>query len=214
MFKMLILQRMNNLSDERLEYQVSDRLSFMRFLGLELAGNVPDARWTKKGGQNHYGYKNHVNIDKDTKLIAAAVCTTANVHDSQALDVVLRDEATGGKEVWADSAYRSDEQEQNLRTSQHKSRIHERAYRNKPLTETQKLSNTEKSRVRVRVEHVFGAMENEMGGIFLRSIGTACAKVGVGLMNLTYNLKRIETLIRLKVFDFDRIGAPRTLAIA
>lgn len=128
--------------------------------------------------------------------------------------MVLRDEATGGKEVWADSAYRSDEQEQSLKGSQHENRIHERAYRNKPLTEAQALSNTEKSRVRARVEHVFGAMENDMGGIFLRSIGTARAKVGVGLMNLTYNLKRIETLIRLKVFDFDRIGAPVAQAIA
>lgn len=44
MFKMLILQRLHNLSDERLQYPVSDRLSFMRFLGIELAGNVPDAR--------------------------------------------------------------------------------------------------------------------------------------------------------------------------
>ena len=44
MFKMLILQRLNGLSDERLQYQVTDRLSFMRFLGVELAGNVPDAR--------------------------------------------------------------------------------------------------------------------------------------------------------------------------
>ena len=47
-----------------------------------------------------------------------------------------------------------------------------------------------------------------MGGIFLRSIGGARARLGIGLMNLTYNLKRIETLIRLKVFDFDRVGAP------
>ena len=44
MFKMLILQKLNGLSDERLQYQVTDRLSFMRFLGVELAGNVPDAR--------------------------------------------------------------------------------------------------------------------------------------------------------------------------
>jgi hypothetical protein len=51
-------------------------------------------------------------------------------------------------------------------------------------------------------------MENDMGGIFLRSIGGARARLGIGLMNLTYNLKRIETLIRLKVFDFDRVGAP------
>nr|WP_295781834.1 transposase [Rhodoferax sp.] len=44
MFKMLILQRLNGLSDERLQYQVTDRLSFMRFLGVEIAGKVPDAR--------------------------------------------------------------------------------------------------------------------------------------------------------------------------
>lgn len=291
MFKLLILQRLHNLSDERLQYQVSDRLSFMRFLGLELAGNVPDARtvwafreslkehqlvdalfeclnrtllelgvelksgqiidatfvpvpiqrngrednalikqeaipvnwgksqaklaqkdtdarWTKKGGQNYYGYKNHINIDRGVKLITASSCTSANVHDSQVLESVLREETVGGKEVWADSAYRSEEQEQKLKDSQHESRIHERAYRNAPLSDAQKVSNTEKSRVRALVEHVFGAMENDMGGIFLRSIGIARAKVGVGLMNLTYNLKRIETLVRLKVFSFDRVGAP------
>lgn len=146
--------------------------------------------------------------------ITASACTDASVHDSQVLDAVLRYEATDGKEVWADSAYRSDGQEQSLKGSQHESQIHERAYRNKPLTEAQELSNTEKSRVRARVEHVFGAMENDLGGIFLRSIGAARAKVGVGLMNLTYNLKRIETLMRLKVFDFDRIGAPVVRATA
>ena len=46
LFKMLILQRLNNLSDERLEYQVSDRLSFMRFLGLELSrGQAHENGW-------------------------------------------------------------------------------------------------------------------------------------------------------------------------
>lgn len=44
MFKLLILQRLHNLSDERLQFQVTDRLSFMRFLGLLLSGDVPDAR--------------------------------------------------------------------------------------------------------------------------------------------------------------------------
>jgi hypothetical protein len=57
-------------------------------------------------------------------------------------------------------------------------------------------------------------MENDMGGIFVRSVGAARAKVGVGLMTLTYNLKRIETLIRLKVFDFDRVAAPVVRATA
>ena len=43
MFKVLILQSSHSLSDERTEYLVKDRLSFMRFLGLSLAQSVPDA---------------------------------------------------------------------------------------------------------------------------------------------------------------------------
>ena len=48
MFKVLILQTMHSLSDERTEYLIKDRLSFMRFLGLGLADAVPDANtiWT------------------------------------------------------------------------------------------------------------------------------------------------------------------------
>lgn len=48
MFKVLLLQAMHALSDERAEFLIKDRLSFMRFLGLGLADNVPDANtiWT------------------------------------------------------------------------------------------------------------------------------------------------------------------------
>ena len=96
----------------------------------------------------------------------------------------------------------------NVSDSQHSSQIHARAYRNQPLSSAQELSNTAKSRVRARVEHVFSHMENSMGGIFLRTIGATRAAVGVGLMNLTYNLVRIEILVRTKVFSFDRVSAP------
>jgi IS5 family transposase len=44
MFKVLVIQAANNLSDERAEYLINDRLSFMRFLGLSLGERVPDAR--------------------------------------------------------------------------------------------------------------------------------------------------------------------------
>lgn len=44
MFKILILQSMYNLSDDAVEYQVCDRLSFMRFLDLSLGARVPDAQ--------------------------------------------------------------------------------------------------------------------------------------------------------------------------
>jgi transposase len=43
MFKILILQRYYNLSDVQAEFQICDRLSFMRFLGLTLADDVPDS---------------------------------------------------------------------------------------------------------------------------------------------------------------------------
>jgi IS5 family transposase len=44
-FKALVLQALYNLSDDQAEYQLRDRLSFMRFPGLELEDAVPDAKW-------------------------------------------------------------------------------------------------------------------------------------------------------------------------
>jgi transposase, IS5 family len=44
MFKVLVIQTANNLADERTEFLINDRLSFMRFLGLSLSDRVPDAR--------------------------------------------------------------------------------------------------------------------------------------------------------------------------
>jgi len=72
-----------------------------------LAHKDVDARWTKKGGRSYYGYKNHVNMDREMKLVAAHACTDASVHDSQMLEAVLRGPEAGGEGVWADSAYRS-----------------------------------------------------------------------------------------------------------
>ena len=43
MFKILVLQSLNNLSDDKTEFMIKDRLSFMRFLGLDFEGKVPDA---------------------------------------------------------------------------------------------------------------------------------------------------------------------------
>lgn len=44
MFKVLVLQQLHNLSDQRIEYQIRDRVSFMRFLGLQLEDRVPDRK--------------------------------------------------------------------------------------------------------------------------------------------------------------------------
>lgn len=44
MFKSLVIQTLNNLSDERTEYLINNRFSFMRFLSLGLSDHVPDAK--------------------------------------------------------------------------------------------------------------------------------------------------------------------------
>ena len=44
MFKILIVQRLYNLSDEQMEFQLNDRRTFSRFVGLEAGDNIPDAK--------------------------------------------------------------------------------------------------------------------------------------------------------------------------
>lgn len=277
MFKVLVLQRYYNLSEEQTEYQIADRLSFQKFLGLTLADEVPDkntiwdfkqrlveagaieklfeafgvhlkekgllvqegkivdasfvdvprqrnsreenqaikegkipegwegkaaklrqkdtdARWSKKGQEVHFGYKDHVKADQKSKLIQKYEVTDASVHDSQKISDLVE---KGDDRVHADSAYRSEEIEKDLKEKEVESQIHEKGYRNRPLTDEQKQNNRQKSRVRARIEHVFGYMTNSMGGIFLKCIGIQRATAMVGLMNLIYNMARYEQILRL-----------------
>jgi IS5 family transposase len=302
MFKLLILQQLHNLSDDKIEYQIRDRFSFMRFLGLQLEDRVPDAktvwlfrerlkglnlvdvlfarfheqlaekgyiahagqmidatfvevprqrnsreenaqlkagevpeawdqpevkakrrqkdteaRWTKKNEERHYGYKNHINADQPYKLIQSYAVTPASVHDSQVFDELLdqSEDANGNKRaVYADSAYRSQDQEQRLADNRMESQICEKGTRGKPLSEAQKQTNRTKSKVRARVEHVFGA-QSAMGGHWVRTIGLQRATVKIGLMNLVYNMMRLVQLMKYGVkaigrdmMDNHREGAP------
>jgi IS5 family transposase len=75
------------------------------------------------------------------------------------------------------------------------SQICEKGTRGKPLTEEQKHANRTKSKVRARVEHVFGA-QAAMGGHRVRTIGLERAKVKIGLMNLVCNMKRLVQRIQ------------------
>lgn len=154
-----------------------------------------DARWTKKNEEVHYGYKNHVKIDNKSKLITNYVVTSAEVHDSQVLkDLIEKEDA--GQPLYGDSAYGGEKQEKIFERKEVKARINERGYRNKPLTARQKESNRKKSRVRARVEHVFGFVENSMGGSAIRSIGKKRSTGIIGLINLTYNAFRLWQLLR------------------
>jgi IS5 family transposase len=155
-----------------------------------------DARWTKKNNEAHYGYKNHSKVDNKHKFIDTYTTTDASVHDSQALDNLL-DEKDEGQELWADSAYTGQDQDKTIKKYKMDNQVHEKGYKNKPLTEDQKSSNKEKSKTRARVEHVFGFMEQSMNRLYVRSIGIERASGFVGLVNLTYNLFRYEQVVRL-----------------
>ena len=78
-------------------------------------------------------------------------------------------------------------------------KVHEKWYRNKPLTDEQKANNKEKSRTRARIEHVFGFMEQSMNGLVVKSVGITRATGIIGLINLTYNLFRYEQVMRLTI---------------
>lgn len=107
-----------------------------------------DARHTKKRKKSFFGYKNHANVDAEHKLIRDYEVTTASVHDSQVFDELLGP-AESNPDVYADSAYRSKETEKTLEQANYNSHIHERAYRNTPLTDEQKEANRERSQTRV-----------------------------------------------------------------
>lgn len=276
MFKVLVLQQLYNLSDDQIEYQIRDRLSFMRFLDLGVEDKVPDAktvwlyrerltqagmvkalfdrfdiylrdngylamggqivdasivpvpkqrnsreeneaikaskppkgwnnkprkkrhkdvdaRWTQKHGKSYFGYKNHINVDKRHKLIRDYEASCASMHDSQKLDDLIDADNTASG-FWGDSAYRSVEIEDKLEQKGCRSHIHHKGKRGKPLSSRQIKTNKTRSKVRVRVEHVFGFQERSMGGKFIRTIGMMRAKTKIGMMNLVYNMNRLIQL--------------------
>ena len=120
---------------------------------------VKSLRKSKKSFQNYFGYKNHAKVDHNSKIITSYMVTTASVHDSQVIDNLLN-EKDNGEKLYADSAYVG--QDHVLQKHNIIDQIHEKGYKNSPLTETQKELNKEKSKTRARVEHVFGSMENSM----------------------------------------------------
>jgi len=154
-----------------------------------------DARWTKKNQETHFGYKNHAAVDNKHKLIRSYEVTSAEVHDSQVFIELLAENTSS--DVWADSAYQSEDHEIALEVMGYRSHIHKKGKRNKPLSERQKKANTKKSKVRVRVEHVFGSITNEQGGLYFRVIGLARTTVKIGMMNVVYNMRRFVALQRI-----------------
>ncbi len=275
MFKILIIQSLYNLSDDATEFQILDRLSFMRFLNLNLGDRVPDsktiwlfreqmteanvidelfalfdaflkdsgysakkgqivdasivsapkqrnsrdendqikqgevpkdwkaakkrqkdtdARWTKKNGKSYYGYKNHINVDVKHKFIRCYAVTDAAVHDSNVFEDLL-DDTNSSRDVWVDSAYRSKDSLKQLENKGYREHLQRKGSRHKKLTEWERQGNRTRSKVRSRVEHIFGVQMMTAGNLIIRTIGFTRAQTKIGLRNLAYNLNRYKILV-------------------
>jgi len=276
LFKALIIQSLYNLSDDATEFQILDRVSFGRFLGLHLGSKVPDAttlwrfrqdlvdadvmkelfcifdehlrdhgfmamkgqivdasiveaprqrnsreenrlikegkvpeewpenkrrrkdvdaRWTKKNGKTFFGYKNHVSIDVKHKLIRDFSVTDAALHDSNVFVEILAENTS--RDVWADSAYRSRKILDQLHETGYREHIQRKGNRGRKLSRVEQKGNHTRSRIRSRVEHVFGVQVQKAGTLILRTVGIARAFVKIGLRNLAYNMDRAGTLVTL-----------------
>jgi transposase, IS5 family len=153
-----------------------------------------DAQWTRKNFQNYFGYKNHIKVDTKTKLITGFKVTTANIADKHTVDDLLDKIEDAGQPLYGDSAYSSTELEELYVKKGIISKVNQKGYRHKKITKKQQKENRKQSKVRARVEHIFGFMANSMNGLFLKYRSFVRNQVGIGLMNLTYNLFRLVQL--------------------
>lgn len=185
--------RQRNTREENQQIKAGKRPEGWEETPHKLAQKDTDARWTRKNSLSFYGYKNHIKADTQTKLIRKYAVTDASVHDSQVIGALL-DDTDQGQELYADSAYTGKSSETIYAQTKVINQVHERGYKNRPLTEQQKETNREKSKVRARVEHIFGFVENSMNRSLIRTIGMARAQAKIGMMNIVYNLSRCAQL--------------------
>lgn len=274
MFKVLILQEYYGLSDEQIEFQLLDRLSFQKFIDQDLQDKVPDAKtiwlyrqrltdsgvidklfvqlkkqlerygliakkgvmvdasfakvpiqrnsreenqeikgggtpdweenkmrqkdtdakWTQKGGQSHYGYKQHIKADVKSKLITNFEVTPASVHDSQMIDELL-EPSDKGQKLYADSAYYKHERIEQLEEKGIVPRIPQKAARYIELSEEQKRDYRKIASKRCRVEHIFAWLKQK-GGYLIRGVGIKRVTARITLRLIGYNLSRAVYLIK------------------
>lgn len=136
-----------------------------------------------------YGYKSHISIDRMHGLIRRQTVTDAARHDGGQLSEGLIARTNTSRSVWADSAYRSAENEEWLEAQGMFSRIHRRKSRGRPMPKRTRRANAAKSAVRSKVEHIFAHQKARMG-MTIRTIGLARARATITLANIVYNMTR------------------------
>ena len=120
----------------------------------------PEMRQTRKGKQWYFGMKLHIGVDSQTGLAHSAMVTSANVHDKHPLPHLLHGNE---QRVYGDSAYASQRALIESKAPRAKDFTNQRTKRKGLVDEVARGKNRNKSRIRARVEHVFGVVKRLWG---------------------------------------------------
>ena len=158
----------------------------------------PEMHQTRKGQQWHFGMKLHIGVDSQSGLTHSAVVTAANVHDKHPLPDLLHGQE---RRVYGDSAYASQKKLIEGKAPKAKDFTNQRTRRNGIVDMALKAKNRNKSRIRSRVEHVFGVVKRLWGFCKVRYRGLAKnatrAFTALALANIYLGRQRLMAQVRL-----------------
>jgi IS5 family transposase len=157
----------------------------------------PQMHQTRKGKQWYFGMKLHIGVDSQSGLTHSAVVTAANVHDKHPLPHLLHGSE---RRVYGDSAYASQKQLIGSKAPRAKDFTNQRTQRKGIVDEAAREKNRNKSRIRARVEHVFGVVKRLWGFGKVRYRGLAKnatrAFTALALANIYLGRSRLMAQVR------------------
>jgi IS5 family transposase len=153
----------------------------------------PEMHQTKKGQQWYFGMKLHIGVDSQTGLAHSAVVTAANVHDKHPIPDLLHGNE---QRMYGDSAYASQKELIHSKAPKAKDFTNERVRnRSGEVDEVKRGKNRNKSKIRARVEHVFGVVKRLWGFNKVRYRGltknATRAFTALALANIFMSRKRL-----------------------
>ena len=153
----------------------------------------PEMHQTRKGQQWYFGMKLHIGVDSQTGLAHSAVVTAANVHDKHPIPDLLHGNE---QRMYGDSAYASQKELIHSKAPKAKDFTNERVRnRSGEVDEVKRGKNRNKSKIRARVEHVFGVVKRLWGFNKVRYRGLAKnatrAFTALALANIFMSRKRL-----------------------
>ena len=186
------------IAEDRKEDEIDESQQEKQAQGLqeiESQGIDKQARFLKKSGKTHFGYKKQVGVDENGMVLGVHT-TPANEHDSKGLVPLLEKiKKEHKKSVSTDKAYKSKNHDQYLKTEDIKNRIQHKAYKNKPLTYWEKKFNKLIAKSRWVVERTFGSMKLWFSGGYTRLKGIEKVHSQHIMEAIAYNLKRSPNLL-------------------